>query len=127
LLTAVEALFRIETGETKRVHKIRTGRAASIATVHDQLRALSVYRLRQYYSGAESRALLRNAYPEAPFSTVAAMDRAGHKVPKYLDNFERKAVAQISSGLWFPGVQRSRISSQCNQARDEGILAERRA
>jgi hypothetical protein len=81
----------------------REGRAASAARYNDQLRALSIARLRVDWTARETFALLREIYGEqTPYSDVTALERAQRRAHRYLTAFTLRAKAQISGGQWFP-------------------------
>jgi hypothetical protein len=76
------------------------GRRAN--ALDDQLRALSIYRLRQHYSAREAMDLLQEHFREAPYKDPSNLDRAKAKLPKHLAAFILLAKNQIEKGRWFP-------------------------
>jgi hypothetical protein len=80
----------------------RTGRASAQARYRDQLRALSVARLRVNYGVEETRQILTRTYGHEPYSDVTALERAKRKAHRFLIRFVLQAEAHIAQGLWFP-------------------------
>jgi hypothetical protein len=81
----------------------REGRASFAARYNDQLRALSLARLRVDWTAKETFALLREIYGErAPYGDVTAMERAQRRTHRVLVAFILRAKAGIEHGLWFP-------------------------
>jgi len=80
----------------------RTGRASYRAGYADQLRALSVARLRVGRTAAETRALLAQLYDPSPYAEETALERAQRKAYRVLVRFVLLAKAQLAHGRWFP-------------------------
>jgi hypothetical protein len=81
----------------------REGRASFAARYSDQLRALSIARLRTDWTAVETFALLREIYAKrVPYSDVTAMERAQRKAHRFLVSFVLRAEERIKEGLWFP-------------------------
>jgi hypothetical protein len=79
-----------------------TGRASDEARYHDQLRSLSVARLRVNFSAAEALELLSRTNGRALYSDTTALERAKRKAHRFLIGFILRAETQIAHGLWFP-------------------------
>jgi hypothetical protein len=78
----------------------RKGRRAN--ALHDQLRALSVYRLRQYHSARKVIGILREHFRKAAYNDPSNLDRAKRELPKHLTAFVLRAQGRIQKGCWFP-------------------------
>jgi hypothetical protein len=78
----------------------RKGRRAN--ALHDQLRMLSVYRLRQHHSAGEVIDILREHFRKATYNDPSNLDRAKRELPKHLTAFVLRAQGQIQKGCWFP-------------------------
>jgi len=77
-------------------------RSAAAAKYRDQLRALSIYRLRQHYSAREVLDILREQYRKAAYSDTASLYKAAKRAEQHLNEFVLRAHSQILSKQWFP-------------------------
>jgi hypothetical protein len=80
----------------------REGRASNAARYTDQLRALSVARLRVGRTAAETLTLLAQLYDPSPYRDTTALERAQRKAHRFLVSFILRANERIKNGLWFP-------------------------
>jgi hypothetical protein len=80
----------------------RTGRASYAARYADQLRALSVARLRISHTAAETLALLGQLHDPPTYTDTTALERAQRKAHRLLVRFVLLAKAQLTHGHWFP-------------------------
>lgn len=77
-------------------------RSASTARYRDQLRTLSVHRLRQHYSAPDVLELLREHYRKSAYNDPSNLDRAKRRCASYIVAFSLRAQEQIRQGRWFP-------------------------
>jgi hypothetical protein len=83
------------------VHKTPPkGRRAN--ALDDQLRALSIHRLRQHHSARKVIDLLQEHFLKVAYKDPSNLDRAKAKLPKHLAAFVLRAQGQIQNGRWFP-------------------------
>jgi hypothetical protein len=78
------------------------GRRALSARYHDQLRGLSIYRLRQYYSARVTLERLAEFYQKAAYNSSSNLDRGKRQTPKHIAAFCLLAQDRMRHGLWFP-------------------------
>jgi hypothetical protein len=76
------------------------GRRAN--ALDDQLRALSITRLRQHHSAREVIDLLQEHFLKVAYKDPSNLDRAKAKLPRHLTAFVLRAQGQIQEGRWFP-------------------------
>lgn len=101
-IDAAAALIRIENRGAKPARKRQTGHGATKAGIHDQLRALSVLRLRRYYTAPETLLLLEKTSGRQVYADETAMERAKRRARRHLCGFHLRALDRIRHGLWFP-------------------------
>ena len=79
-------------------------RGAATARYRDQLRALSIYRLRRHYSARKIISLLQETYRKMTYNddASASVYKAARRAEQYLDAFVLRAHSQILAKQWFP-------------------------
>jgi hypothetical protein len=77
-------------------------RGALPAKYRDQLRMLTIYRLRQYYSDPEMLELLRDRYQKISHTNAKNLDRTCKTFRRHLWAFCLVAEHALTQGRWFP-------------------------
>jgi hypothetical protein len=77
-------------------------RSAVAARYRDQLRALSVYRLRRHYRAREVMGLLREHFRKAAYNDTSSLYKAAKRARQHLAAFVLRAHSQLDKGQWFP-------------------------
>jgi hypothetical protein len=79
-------------------------RGAATARYRDQLKALSVYRLRRHHSARKIISLLQETYRKMTYNddASASVYKAAKRAEQHLDAFALRAHSQILAQRWFP-------------------------
>jgi hypothetical protein len=88
---------------------MQRGRSASEAKYHDQLRMLTIYRLRQHHRPQKVCEILHSQYRKIAYTSSKNLSRSLRTFDRHLCAFYLRAQANIKGGLWFPPFGRHLI------------------
>jgi hypothetical protein len=81
---------------------LRRGRSSAEAKYHDQLRMLSIYRLRKYHRPKDVVELLKREYRKIAYTSPKHLSETLRTFDRHLCTFHLRAQANINAGRWFP-------------------------